>query len=145
MEQTPQESGRREERRPIEHVQRFQFGPWLFNVERAKDIIADNPRDVHSLPVQPWARFYGLDLPGGRSFSLFRPASEFDAEYAVTTDLTEPVIVATLRSREGGRFPLLIDGTHRLYRAQVQGVAELPAHVLTIDESLEIREDAAYR
>ena len=38
--------------------------------------------------------------------------------------------------------PLLIDGCHRLYKAAVTGRAEIPAFVLTADETLLIRSDA---
>src|ERR1700733_5949355 len=130
MEQTPEGPGGDETKRSIERVQRFQFGPWLFSVDQAKTIIVKRPRGTLPIPVQPWAKFYGLDTPDGQSFSLFRPSSRFDAEYARTIDLDEPVILATLRGGRGKRFPLLIDGTHRLYRAQVEGVEELPAYVL---------------
>lgn len=123
-------------------VQRFQFGPWLFNVDQAQALIAETPREAKPLPVTPWAQFYGLDRPDGPSFSLFTPHAGFDRDYAMATDLSEPVLVATLRNNESEEFPLLIDGTHRLYRAQAEGVAELPAYVLTAEESLTIREDA---
>lgn len=93
------------------------------------------------MPVTPWARYYRLDSAEDESFSLFTPLPSFDRDYAMTTDLVEPVFVATLRRSEGEEFPLLIDGTHRLYRAYVEHVAELPAYVLTVDESLAIRED----
>ena len=39
-------------------------------------------------------------------------------------------------------MPLLIDGCHRLYKAAVTGRAEIPAFVLTADETLLIRSDA---
>jgi hypothetical protein len=107
--------------------QHFRFGPWVFDVRRAQAIVAESPRETRTLPVQPWAKFYGLDTPDGTSFSLFRPSSNFDAEYALTTDLAEPLIVATLRSRGNEEFPLLIDGTHRLYRGFHGGLSELPA------------------
>jgi hypothetical protein len=64
----------------------------------------------------------------------------------MTTDLTEPVIVAILHSQEHDEdYPLLIDGTHRLYRAYQEGVATLPAYVLDVAETLGIREDRMYR
>ncbi|HEV2403432.1 MAG TPA: hypothetical protein VGS08_04475 [Candidatus Saccharimonadales bacterium] len=126
-------------------VQRFQFGPWVFNVDRAQAVIVEDPRETRSLPVQPWALAYGLDRLDsneGRSFSLFTPLPGFDRRYVMPTDLDEPVIVATLRSNQGEEFPLLIDGTHRLYRAHVEGVEKLSAHVLSAEESLSIREDS---
>jgi hypothetical protein len=145
VEQSPFDRERRSAEASGPHIQRFQFGPWLFNVNRAKDIIVKRPRETLPIPVQPWAHFYGLDTPEGNSFSLFRPSSHFDAEYALTTDLDEPTILATLRGGRGERFPLLIDGTHRLYHAHVEGITELPAYVLTVQESLRIREDAYHR
>jgi hypothetical protein len=123
-------------------VQRFQFGPWLFNVDRAQALIAESPRDTKLVPVAQWARFYGLDSPEGPGFSLFTPRPGFDRDYAMTADLSDPVLVATLRNNEGEEFPLLIDGTHRLFRANAEGLAELPAYVLTAEESLTVREDA---
>jgi hypothetical protein len=126
-------------------VQRFQFGPWVFNVNRAQAIIAESTREVVQLPVAPWAQFYGLDNPDGTSVSLFSPLPEFNRDYAMTTDLSDPLLVAMLRNNDGEVFPLLIDGTHRLYRGHVEHVATLPAHALTEGESLAVREDAYYR
>jgi hypothetical protein len=120
-------------------VQRFQFGPWLFNVNSARAIIAERPRDESNLLVEPWAHFYGLDNPD-EAVSLFF-VQHLDRDYAMTTDLEEPVLVATVRNSLNEQFPLLIDGTHRLYKAYVQGVGVLPAYVLDAEESLAIRED----
>lgn len=145
MEQKPMNTEGGEPHQTSERPQRFQFGPWLFNVNEAKAIIAEQPRDTHTLVVHPWAHFYGLDSPDGRSFSIFRPGTSFNPDYALTTDLHKPLIVATLRSRQDETFPLLIDGTHRLYHAHIEGVTELPAHVLTVEETLGIREDAYHR
>ncbi|SRR5712691_1468317 len=125
-----------------ERRQRFQFGPWLFNVVEAQRIIARSPRDPSPLPVAQWARFYGLDDDGhDGGLSLFTPMLGFDRAYALTTDLSTPVLVATLEGKEGQAFPLLIDGTHRLFHAYATDVAELPAYVLTVEESRAIRED----
>ena len=57
----------------------------------------------------------------------------------MTTDLTDPVIVATLPASAGPALPLLIDGTHRLYKAHAEGAAGLPAYVLTEAETRAIR------
>jgi hypothetical protein len=145
MEQLPSGGGENRELagEKAERVQHFQFGPWLFNVNGARAIIEDSPREPRNLPVVQWARFYGLDSVEGQTVSLFTPLPSFDRDYAMTTDLSEPLLVAALRSEEGEEFPLLIDGTHRLYRAFVEGVNELPAYLLSIEESLAIREDGA--
>lgn len=114
----------------------FHFGPWTFNVRRGL-LIAERPRRLSRLPVEPWARWYGL--PDG-SFPIFGPY-EIDTAYAMATDLTAPVLVATMQNKRGEPFPLLIDGLHRVYRAHVEQIAQLPAHVLTAQETGAIRED----
>ena len=49
-------------------------------------------------------------------------------------------IIATVPGpRRGHTAALLIDGTHRLYKATVQGRARLPSFVLTEAETLAIR------
>lgn len=145
MEQTPSDGGKQQPERP--RVQRFQFGVWLFSVNRAQELLAEQPREPVKLPVAPWARFYSLETPkDASSVPLFAPGSGFNRDYAMTTDLSSPLIVATLRNRDTEEeFPLLIDGTHRLYRAYTERVSDLPAYVLNADESLAIREDAYYR
>ena len=60
----------------------------------------------------------------------------------MTTDLTQPVIIATLPAPGGPPCPLLIDGTHRPYKAAAQGRAHLPSWVLTEAETLVIRRPA---
>lgn len=143
MEREP--SGEEESRQRSEaeatRVQRFQFGPWLFNVNGARAIFAESPRETSRLPVEPWAHFYGLDNTEEETFSVFTPFPSFDRDYAMTTDLSQPVLVATLRSSLTRQFPLLVDGIHRLYRAYIEHVPELSAYVLSADESLAIRED----
>jgi hypothetical protein len=61
-----------------------------------------------------WARAYGLlPAPGGgpHTVALIGPGPDFDPQYAMDTDLDEPVIIATLTSPAGeAAGPLLIDG-----------------------------------
>ncbi len=100
----------------------------------------DKPRPTVSLPVAPWARAYGLDRDSDAgTIPLLGPGPRFDRPYAMTTDLTDPVIVATLPASAGLALPLLIDGTHRLFKAHATGAAELPAYLLTEAETLTIR------
>ncbi len=57
----------------------------------------------------------------------------------MTTDLDDPVIIATLTTAGGKPAgPPLTGGCHRLYKAAVTG-ADLPAFVLTAAETLSIR------
>ena len=63
----------------------------------------------------------------------------------MNTDLTEPLIIATLRTSDDRNSSLLIDGTHRLYRAYHEGLAELTAYVLDEAETQALRIDGLDR
>jgi hypothetical protein len=122
----------------------FTLRPWLFDVTAATGLLRAAPRPAQPLPVEAWARAYGL-LPGGspHAVSLLGPGPGFDPYYAMTTDLDEPVIIATLTGPDGEPAgTLLIDGCHRLYKAARLSQVEIPALVLTADETLAIRHDA---
>ena len=63
-----------------------------------------------------WARAYGLiPDPGAspHSIPLLGPGPGFDRDYALTTDLTKPVIIATVPVPGGPPAALLIDGYAR--------------------------------
>jgi hypothetical protein len=127
---------------PATHPQWFVFGGWVFDITAAAAIIRATPRETAVLPVAPWARAYGLDRDPGddtATIPLLGPGPGFDRAYAMTTDLTQPVIVATLPVAGDEPAPLLIDGTHRLYKAHATGAAQLAAWVLTETETLTIR------
>jgi hypothetical protein len=121
--------------------QRFYFGPWAFCIAEAEAMIAEQPREPGSLDVAAWANAYGLtriDDPDPTTVSLIGPTGDgLNREYAIGTDLTKPVLVATLEV-DGEPAPLLIDGVHRLYRAWHEDLASLPAYLLTIAETQQI-------
>lgn len=120
-----------------ERHQYFHFGAWLFDVSHALRILAAVPRPVVALAVEPWAQTYGLD---DNTASLLHPRDEFDREYAMTTDLTVPVVVASIGVLgEPNPARILIDGMHRLYRAHAEGFTFLPALVLSVEETGQIR------
>jgi hypothetical protein len=124
----------------------FVLRPWVFDVTLAGALLRAAPRPPVPIPVEAWARAYGLDRDpdtGRHAISLIGPGPEFSPGYAMTTDPDEPVILATLTGPGGeSAGALLIDGCHRLYKAAVTGRAEIPAFVLTADETLLIRSDA---
>ena len=124
----------------------FVLRPWVFDVTMAGVLLRAAPRPPVPIPVADWARAYGLDREPGsdrHAVSLIGPGPDFDPEYAMTTDPDEPAILATLTGPGGEPAgPLLIDGCHRLYKAAVTGRPEMPAYVLTADETLLIRSDA---
>jgi hypothetical protein len=77
----------------------FTLRPWLFDVTLAAWLLRAAPRPARPLPVEPWARAYGLlPAPGGgpHTVSLIGLGPHFDPEYAMGTDLDEPVIIASV-------------------------------------------------
>ena len=89
----------------------FQFGHWVFNVDQAQALLTERPREPLPVPVLPWVRKYGLDLLDEVNRApILGVGPDFDREYAMSTDLTEPLIVATLHLPGSGNSPLLIDG-----------------------------------
>lgn len=127
-------------------AQWFRFGGWVFDVDQAQALLTERPREPRPLEVMPWVRQYGLDLlDESNRVPILGIGPDFDREYAMTTDLTQPLIVATLHLPGSGDSALLIDGTHRLYRAYREHVPELRAYVLNVSESLKVRLDRRTR
>lgn len=58
-----------------------------------------------------------------------------DLDYARTTDLARPLLLIPFGESE----ILLIDGWHRLARAVLEGVEELPMYLLTEEEAKAIQ------
>jgi hypothetical protein len=127
------------------HQQWFHFGPWVFAIDAADALITATPRDTRPLDVTAWATTHGLthlDDPNRRTVSLIGPASHaLDRDYATTADLTKPVIVAQLSINGHPPVPLLIDGTHRLYRAWRERVPQLPTYLLTVEKTRQIQDN----
>jgi hypothetical protein len=96
---------------PDQPPQWFLFGPWAFDFTAATAILRGKSREAVPLPVASWARAYGLDRApgtGAAAIPLPGPGPGFDRGYAMTTDLTRPVIIATVRgSTPGERLTLL--------------------------------------
>jgi hypothetical protein len=125
----------------------FVLRPWAFDVTAALALLDAAPRPARPLPVEPWARAYGLTpAPSDgqqHTVSLIGPGPEFDPDYAMGTDLDEPLLIANIPGPEDEpAVELLIDGCHRLYKAARLGREHLPSLVLTTDETLAIRHDA---
>jgi hypothetical protein len=124
----------------------FVLRPWVFDVTLAHVLLRAAPRPAQTIPVDAWARAYGLARDPGsgqHAISLIGPGPDFSPQYAMTTDPGEPAVLATLTGPAGELAgPLLIDGCHRLYKAAATGRADMPAFVLTAAETLLIRSDA---
>lgn len=57
---------------------------------------------------------------------VFKPENTVDTEYAMTTDISSPIIIVRL---DDGTHEIL-DGNHRLYRAAHEGQSHIMAHIL---------------
>ena len=80
----------------------FTLRPWLFDVTAAAVLLRAAPRPPQPLPVAAWARAYGLAPDPGsgpHAVSLIGPGPDFSPEYAMSTDLDEPVIIASIAAR----------------------------------------------
>jgi hypothetical protein len=123
----------------------FHFGPWVFSINAAQALIAATPRPTVSLDVTEWATAYGLthlDDPHRTSINLIGPTpGSVDRLYAMTTDLTHPLLLALVSVTDTPPAALLIDGIHRLYRAWSTDVRQLPAYVLSAEETGRIQQD----
>ncbi|MFF1678339.1 hypothetical protein ACFVYG_20155 [Streptomyces sp. NPDC058256] len=130
---------------PVSPLQTFRYGTWVFDIDRAQIILEEQPRAVVPTPVADWVTAYHLNLltpddEGEPWCPVFGPdQSHFDAGHAMHTDLGKPVIIATMQF-DGNPALLLIDGIHRMYRAMTEGRSTLPAHVLTVAETTEVRD-----
>jgi hypothetical protein len=100
--------------------------------------LASHPREQIQAEITGWARAFGLHEQTDGHFPLIG-GPDLDREYAMTTNLDQPLIFATLQAPGKAPELLLIDGWHRTYRAHAEGRTHLPGRVLTIEESLAIR------
>ncbi|MFE0156519.1 ParB N-terminal domain-containing protein [Nonomuraea sp. NPDC059007] len=101
-------------------VEFFQMMAWRWDITKAKKLTQGRAPKGRIEPRE-WAGMLQL--------------VSINHEHATQTDLSEPLIVATVPN--GGM--LIIDGWHRLYKALTTGVTELSAIVLTAEEELACR------
>ncbi|MFI6392211.1 ParB N-terminal domain-containing protein [Nonomuraea sp. NPDC050540] len=101
-------------------VEFFQMMAWRWDITKAKKLTQGRAPEGR-IESREWAGMLQL--------------VSINREHAAETDLSEPLIVATVPN--GGM--LIIDGWHRLYKALTTEVPELSAIVLTAEEELACR------
>ncbi|TDD97198.1 hypothetical protein [Actinomadura rubrisoli] len=119
-------------------TQYFYFMLLAFDVDRAIEMV-EGREPSGWCDVLTTATAYGLvdPEPGPvTSINILAPV-ELNREHAMSTDLSKPLIVASLGDKGGS---LIIDGYHRLYKAYKTEVKELPFHKLSIEETEQIME-----
>lgn len=105
----------------MNQFEHFQFLGYRWDVTRAKTIAADLP--VGTVDVRPLFASLGF--------------VRIDADRVPHADLTQPLIL--VRIAELGGAAMLIDGWHRIARARLDGVAELPCVVLDTTQERTVR------
>lgn len=112
-----------------EELEVFHWGPCVWDVARAKAIVAERTWNAQA-GVEGWMRIAGV--------------INLDKDWAQQTKPEdEPVIIAQLPGTDAHPEPgtMLIDGWHRLYHGHELGLKILPAHLLTMEESMLCRLD----
>jgi len=111
---------------PSEHeVFSFIFRSWDVN-EAWKIIQAKKRKNKIMVPIEEIKQYFGY--------------VKVNKAYADKIDLSkiQPLIAVTLKDEDGGKFALVIDGWHRIYKAMKSGVKELPAYLLTLREERQV-------
>lgn len=101
--------------------EQFVFAGKHYDLAKAKEMIKAAPRPVEMRPLSQFK-------------AMYYEAVKIDWDKAEKTDTAIPVIVAT----EEGK-PVLIDGWHRYAKALRTRLTEIPAVVLTEDETKSIK------
>jgi len=98
-------------------LERFSFGDLTFDVDAAKEMCGGVANDE-------------IEVSSKWSFKI-----NVDKVAALNSKSTAPVIIAMIPTTKG-LVPLLIDGHHRMYKAQQDGKETIDAYVMSPEESL---------
>jgi hypothetical protein len=114
----------------------FNFITRQFDVSYAKNWIRNNPDKVTitKIDVDKWAEWitHKEENPDG-SYKI-SPGINVDDKWAKTRKMQKlPIILA---DREG-EFVFMIDGWHRLRKAQMEGLKEIYAHVIEDKDAID--------
>src|SRR3954468_20364450 len=101
--------------------EQFVYAGKHYDLAKAKELIKATPRPIEMRPLSQFK-------------TMYYEAVKIDWDKAEKTDPAIPVIVGT---QEG--HPILIDGWHRYAKALRPRLPEIPAVILTEDETKSIR------
>jgi len=99
----------------------FDFFHYRWDITKARQIADGLP--VRQFNAEPWFGWLGLIW--------------IETDHIAAADLSRPILVALIR--EMNNAPLIIDGWHRLARAQREGVTTLLVVVLDEDQEYAVR------
>ena len=113
---------------PVFGIEVYWRDSFVLDVAKAWRIIAA------LTPQERAARLETVKLTPGLRHKI--DTHRIDIVRALQATLTVPVLVATgINERDGSRWSEVVDGYHRLYRAQQLGKRSLPGFRLTIEET----------
>lgn len=101
----------------------------VWNVDRAKQLIKERPRPIRRLNIAPFQEL--LSAPG--KVRVFGVAVNWKKVKSDDVNLDDPVLTAY-----GSMGKLPIDGWHRIAKALLKGIKELPWVALTKEESKQV-------
>lgn len=111
-------------------VEYFVFFRESFDIRKAKNIIVSKPRKIVTINVEELFRYVGLPDQNGKISFL---SIAIDPSLVDKADLSIPLIMIT---KPTGLF--CVDGWHRLAKARLEGLKELPVVVLNKKETKQI-------
>jgi hypothetical protein len=135
-----------------QRTEQFHFLTAHFDIVRARYLLSRLPRKPIEIPALEIAQTYGLNRRNGTRIGapdaegwrqVHGSLIQIDENYAAGEgiDLEQPLIIATLSTRDQEAGFLVIDGWHRIRRAAIIGRASLPGYVLTEAETKLVRLD----
>lgn len=111
----------------------FQFAVYRWCVTHAQELIEADPdaaRLVEDIEIAPFRQFLSVEQAAPGYMKLIEV--HVNPAYAATVDLSKPIMLAPIVTHAGEQIGgIAIDGWHRLYRAFIEDLTELPAYILT--------------
>lgn len=112
---------------PVFGIEVYRRNDFAVDVAKAWRIIAA------LTPQERAARLETVKLTPGLRHKI--DTHYIDTVKALTATLTVPVLVATGVNHDGSKWSEVVDGYHRLFRAQQLGKRSLPGFRLTLEET----------
>ena len=104
-----------------------------FDIQQAKMILSNKDHKVESMELEESGCFGLIGLPGRMTMGIQINWDKVQNDPEISLDI--PIILAY--SKRGSLIP--VDGWHRIAKAKLAGIKELPSVILTKTESKKIR------
>lgn len=125
---------KRARKNPETPRQTFEYMWYVWDINKAEALILKRrkkDKDIQEIDVSHVYDSINWSTPDRPTFG----GTMVNPEYALTkADVTKPLIFGLLKDKTTW-FSILIDGHHRLYRAQAEGLTKMPAYFLNKREN----------